>query len=155
MKNRVMLSVVVFVVSIMMTGYVFAEQGMGSPESNGGFSKDKRPDLKRELNLTPEQDKLLKSLRESGRSEMGSLMKALKAKHEELRIALGKPGVTRAQVEPIVTEIKAIQSRLTDHRIDGIFKTKQILTPEQFQKLQNMEKKWQKRPHRKHGERQP
>ena len=48
------------------------------------------------------------------------------------------------KIEPLANEIKSLQAQLIDSRINGIFAVKEILTPEQFAKFQQMAEKWQK-----------
>jgi len=40
-----------------------------------------------------------------------------------------------------MAEIKRLQANMVDKRVDGIFKVKEILTPEQFAKLETMKDK--------------
>jgi Spy/CpxP family protein refolding chaperone len=54
------------------------------------------------------------------------------------------PAVTVASVQPLVNEIKSLQTQIIDGRISGIFAVKEILTPEQFAKFQQTTEKWQK-----------
>lgn len=106
----------------------------------------KKEGIFKELNLTPEQKKKLEDNRKAQGEEMARLREALKAKHEKLQQELNKPGVTRAAVAPLVNEIKSLQGKLIDHRINGIFAVKAILTPEQFVQFnQLMEKQLKER----------
>jgi Spy/CpxP family protein refolding chaperone len=92
--------------------------------------------MAKELNLTPDQEARLKEAKETHRAQIEKLRLALKEKRKALRDELSKPGVTRQSVEPLVAEIKAMEAGLTDQRIQGIFAVKEILTPEQFARLQ-------------------
>lgn len=129
----------------------------GRDGKDGKFDKDHsragqmKEEMKKELGLTAEQEKQLEAGREAHRAEAKALYGAIKAKKDELKAAMAKPGVTRAQVEPIVTELKALEAQMTDKRIDGIFSVKAILTPEQFAKLEAMKEKHMKEWKGKHG----
>ena len=109
-------------------------------QQRGGEHKGR---IVRELNLTPEQEKRLTENRKMQREEITKLRTAMKEKQEKLQEALKNPAVTRGAVEPLANEIKSLQAQLIDHRIGGIFAVKEILTPEQFAKFQQMTEKRQ------------
>lgn len=150
MKNRAQLIIVTLVVSVFIAGSAFCETGACETGQGKASYKEKKKAVMRELKLAPEQDKLLKDAKAASRAQMAELGKALKAKRQELKSALAKPVVTRQQVEPIAQEIKALQSQMVDRRIDSILKVKEILTPEQFQKLQSKHEGWRKNGRMKH-----
>ena len=152
MKKKTQLIIGMLVVSALIAGYAFCETGTCSSSQGKGWHGQKKEAIARELSLTPEQDKLLKDAKESNRAQMAELGKALKAKREELQGALAKSEATGTQVEPIAAEIKRLQSQMVDRKIDGILKVKEILTPEQFQKMQNKHEEWRKDGHMKHRE---
>jgi len=96
----------------------------------------------KELNLTPEQQNKLEANRKSQREKTSQLRTAMKEKNEALQQVLKDPAVTREKFEPLVNEIKSLQAQLIDQRINGILAVKDILTPEQFAKFnQLMEKR--------------
>ncbi len=99
----------------------------------------------KELNLTPEQQKKLEENRDIQRVEMKKTRSEIKEKHGELRGKLKNPDITRTAVEPLVNEIKSLQLQLIDHRINGIFTVKEILTKEQFIKFQQLIEKLQEK----------
>ncbi len=93
------------------------------------------------LNLTPEQQQKLSDNRKAQSQEMTQLLSGIREKQAKLQEALKDPKVSRATVEPIVKEIKTLQAKLIDQRVNGIFAVKQILTPEQFASFQQMAEK--------------
>ncbi|MCX5680502.1 MAG: periplasmic heavy metal sensor [Candidatus Omnitrophica bacterium] len=142
--NKIAKVMTVVVAVVFITGSVFAWGGCGATGKGGKeFPKkeEMRKEMKMELGLTAEQSKQLEAGREAHRTEVKALREAMNAKKDELKTAIAKPGATRAQVEPIVNELKAIEAQMTDKRIDGIFAVKAVLTPEQFAKLENMKEK--------------
>jgi Spy/CpxP family protein refolding chaperone len=106
--------------------------------------QEKKESIFKELNLTPEQKKKLEDNRTAQDQELSRLRAAMKEKHQKLQQELNKPEVTRAAVEPLVNEIKSLQEKLLDHRINGIFAVKTILTPEQFVNFNQIMKKQMK-----------
>ena len=146
MKKMMMLMVVVVAV-IFIAGSVFAWGGCGysgKGDKDCPKAKDMKNEMKKDLGLTAEQDKQLEAVREAHRNEAKALHDAMKAKKDELRTAIAKPEATRAQVEPIVVELKALESQMVEKKVDGIFAVKGILTPEQFVKLEAMKEKHMK-----------
>lgn len=146
MKRSVNLIIGALVATAFIAGSAFAEGG----DCKAGQSKvnytEKREDVMSKLNLTAEQDKMLKEAKASQRSEMEAVMTAIKAKREELKAAIAKPGATKKDIEPIVAELKGLEAEKLDKRVDGILKVKNILSPDQFQKLEKM-----KEGHRREG----
>jgi Spy/CpxP family protein refolding chaperone len=106
--------------------------------------QENKESIFKELNLTPEQKKKLEDNRMAQDQELSRLRAAMKEKHRKLQQELNKPDVTRAAVEPLVREIKSLQDKLIDHRINGIFAVKTILTPEQFVNFNQIMKKQMK-----------
>ena len=142
---------VIVLISVMavLAGSAFAWGG-GSC-GKGGHQEKAKGKMASELNLTADQQKRLDAEKASHRKEMSALVDALKAKKHELQEALAKPGVTRKAVEPAVAAIKELESKMTDSRVNGILGVKEILTPEQFEKLQSMKKGREEGKFRNHG----
>lgn len=152
MKSKIMVLIGIFIVSMFIAGSAFCDTCAHDKGEGRGHSKDKMASIKKELALTAEQDKLLADAKSAHRADMKSLTQALKTKHEELKTALAKPGVTKENLEPIASQIKALQSQMVDRRIDGILNIKHILSPEQFQKMQSLKDGWHKDRHMKSSE---
>jgi len=136
MKPKFNMIVLAVLICFVATGTAFAWGGCGRADRPGRDHKGRMEEMAKELGLTPEQQTKLEAAKETHRAEMEGLHTALKEKREALKAELSKPGVTRQAVEPLVAEIKNIEARLTDMRIDGIFTVKGILTPEQLAKLE-------------------
>lgn len=136
MRKKIAGVIAVIIVAVFVAGSAFGE--MGNPVEGRNGRHQKKAEIARKLGLTPEQDRILNEAREAHRKDMSDLRSLLKEKRQALKSELAKPGVTRQQVEPIVAQVKKLQSDMVDHRIEGIFKVKSILTPEQFDKLQEM-----------------
>lgn len=90
------------------------------------------------LGLTQDQSDKLSQNRRTQHNEMEALRFSIKEKKIRLKQALEKPGATAASVAPLASELKDLQAKMVDLRISGVLKVKEILTPEQFQKLEEM-----------------
>lgn len=135
-----MIALTVFVVAVMLATEAFAMGGCGPCGRHDKHRRAKEAFCAK-LNLSAEQQKLLDEQRSTRRQEMDSLRGSIKEKKNALRDALKKPGVTRQDVQPIVAEIKDLQARMLEKKVDGIFAVKSILTPEQFARLEEMKDK--------------
>lgn len=151
MKKKIFMVIAVFLVTAIVSGDAFAYFGCNTKGRGDSKHKDKIEAIKKDLNLTADQEKALKESKEAFRGQAKDLRLKLKEKHQLLRTELSKPGVTRQQVEPIVAEIKTLQSDMVEQRVSGILKIKEILTPEQFAKLQARKETNYKHCNMKHG----
>jgi Spy/CpxP family protein refolding chaperone len=131
--------VMVGLMAIILVANVVYAQPMNEKE-NG--HKEKKEQMFKELGLTAEQQQQLEQNRSLQRQEKEKLRESMKAQETKLHEALKDPAATRASVEPMVNEIKALQAQMIESRINGILAVKQVLTPEQFvqfeQKMEQM-----------------
>lgn len=154
--KKMMMVMVATVIGLFITGSVFAwggHGGYGKDSKDSPRAKAMKEEMKKELGITPEQEKLLDAQREACSKEGDTFRKDMKSKKDELKDAISKPGVTRAQVEPIVAELKALEAQKIDRRVNSILAIKAILTPEQFAKLEAMKEKHMKEWKEKHKDR--
>lgn len=90
----------------------------------------------KDLGLTTEQKEKLKAQHESEKESRKAAHEQMKTKMKSLHEALGKPGVDKAQLQGLITEINALKAAEFSQHIDGILAMKSILTSEQFAKMQ-------------------
>ncbi len=92
-------------------------------------------DLKKALNLTPEQDQKISTAIKSFMADEATVMGDLKARRAEFHkmIITGRP--TKAQVASKVDEITTLQSRLMLDAADRFTEVKSVLTPAQLKSL--------------------
>lgn len=154
--KKITVLMVMAAAAMLIAGSAFAwgggREGFGKGDKDCPNAKEMRKEMKEELGLTAEQEKQLEANREAHRAEAKAMHDAMKAKKDELKAAIAKPGAARAQVEPIAGQLKALEARMTDKKIDGIFAVKAILTPEQFAKLEAMKGERAKERKGKHGD---
>ena len=149
MKKNIKTVLGVIVIATLVAGSALAGTECSVTGQRDKHNKTKDA-IASELNLSADQKTRLEQERTTHRNTMETLHNALKDKKRELQDAIAKPDVTRQQVEPILAEIKKLQSDMSDKRMDGIFAVKSILTAEQFAKLQTMKDKKMKNGHKKH-----
>jgi Spy/CpxP family protein refolding chaperone len=136
MTRIIRIAMVVFVAGMLVTQAVYAnEKGCWSGDKEGKHGKMFEK-MTKDLNLTADQQAKLKANKEAQHEKMKALRDAIKANRAKFKEALARPGATRADLEPVIAEKKSLQSQMIDQRVDGILAVKAILTPEQFNKMQ-------------------
>jgi len=149
MKNQLTKIVAVLtVVGLMAAGPVaYAENGGNSTTDAKGYKHGEGKEFFKGLNLTPEQKEKLKAQREAKKETNKAAREQLKTKMQALHEALAKPGTTRADVNGLVGEVNALKGQMFSQKIDGVFAMKEVLTPEQFAKMQDQRKEWMQKKH--------
>ncbi len=89
-----------------------------------------------ELKLTPEQQDLIKKQRAKQKEKRRQTFQTLRTKRLELRQELEKQDIDKKKIDSLVAEIKPLMGELLDLKVESILAMKEILTPEQFEKLQ-------------------
>jgi len=97
---------------------------------------EKPDDFSKTLNLTPEQQEKIKNQQTANKERWTELRNKLRDKRSELKKELENPQINKDRVNVLVAEIKALMGEELDQRVDNIIFMKEILTPEQFKKLQ-------------------
>lgn len=91
----------------------------------------------KELNITPQQREKLDANRAKNEKAVEALHDELRARKSELNDEIGKPTVDKVKVDSITADIKSLMGKLMDYRVADLLSLKEILTPEQFKKMQN------------------
>ena len=139
-KTKLIIIGLAVAVVFLATSTVYAQM----PGQKQKPADEYRGRMARELSLTQEQQVKLEANRKAQRQEIDKLLTAIKEKQAKLGEELNKPGATRASIQALANEIKSLQAKLTDSRINSILAVKKILTPEQFNKFGQMTEKRQK-----------
>jgi len=119
----------------------------GSGDDGSGYGRPDPKEFFKELNLTPEQKEKLKVQREAKMESTKAVRDQMKKKMQALHEVVAKPGTTRAEVSGLIDEVNALKGQMFAQNIDGIFAMKEILTPEQFAKMQDQHKGWMQKKH--------
>jgi len=93
-----------------------------------------------ELGLTEEQQAQLAEMRKADQAQRKQIMQATHAAQVRLKEELAKYDSDPATLQQVATEVKTLQAQTIDHRIASVTKMKEILTPEQFAKIQEKAK---------------
>ncbi len=143
MRNKMEKLVMLFVVAGLMGAgsvAVAAETGTASPEAaEEGPGRGRGPGPKaffKELGLSQEQQSKLEAHRKAQWTQNKEVREQMKAKMQALHEEIGKPNMDPAQVKGLVDEINTLKGHLFAQHINGILDMKEVLTPEQFAKMQ-------------------
>ena len=144
----------VIAVFLLASPAVFSQpmcEGDG-PEGMRGPHKGKMFDrLSEKLDLTEEQQKQMEELRKSNMEEMKQLHEEIRDKKGALQEELQKPVTDEGKIDSIVKELKDLQGKQIENRVDHFISMKEILTPEQFQKFIDLKEEGKERWQEKRG----
>ena len=141
MKGRIEKSLLLVVATVFLfTSIVYAYHGDKKyPKRDSKECRFEK--LSEELGLTPEQQAQLEEQREAFKDKRKVLMEKMRAKNKALKEELEKPKVNRDKADKSISDIQALTGEKLRSRVDKIIAMKDILTPEQFEKLQQKMKK--------------
>ena len=91
--------------------------------------------LVEELDLTTVQKEQLTEHFQAQKAEGAKLRKALQANRKEIKDVLDDYNSKRGKISKIVAEIKKVEAKLIDKRVEGILAIREILTEDQFNEL--------------------
>lgn len=107
--------------------------GGGPPRMEARFKK-----VAKELGLSEKQIKELKDHKKDTMRQSRRLKLELVEKRDDLRDLLEEEKLDEAKVRKLHSQMKEVQNKLADLRLDGILKVRQILTAEQFEKFEGL-----------------
>ena len=159
MKRFKSLTVVIFIIlGFLAAADIYAAENTASPGSEhktsaAPYDNYRKPDERRqkiwdELNLTPEQKKQLEENKTKNREGMKATFEKMKFCRESLKEELMKPALDMDKINSIQLQIKTLEGRMTDDRLNSILDVRKILTREQFEKFIELIDKHKQRHHR-------
>jgi len=149
-KITVYLSIAVLLVAAQPAyGQSACEGGGMKMQKEGGGGKFHA--ILEEMDLKPEQREQLWEQRAENREKMKEVNAALREERRSLRKELQKSDSSEQLIQNIVSKMKELEGERIDRRVDNFLKMKEILTPEQFQKMCQMKKQAKHRKRGRHG----
>ncbi len=98
----------------------------------------KDPKIVKELELTAGQINRIERIFRSEKQRIRKLNYTLNAKETELSKALRNPEVSRDTIMRLTDEVEMIRSQLTRSKVEMFLNIKEVLDPEQRQKLHSI-----------------
>lgn len=108
---------------------------------------NEKHDLVKELKMNPEQEKEYLQLREKRISSTKQLHENISALRSEMRIAMKDESSSKEQIFSYIDKISDMKAQIQKERIEFMFGMKEILTPEQFSQMKNIQNKGEVRKH--------
>jgi Spy/CpxP family protein refolding chaperone len=106
------------------------------PDVDKGASEVAR--IEKELGITPEQSEKMRTMRQEFVAKQQALGNDLKVKKDELGAELNSDNLNRGKVDSLLADIKALQGKALDNRVDQVFLMREVLTTEQYKKFKDM-----------------
>lgn len=166
-KVFIALAIASFVVSLSHTASYSQEQssqefqghprfkhnrmGKGQWKNNKAEFKKHHEKLKKELNLTPEQEEKAKALKKQSRENLMPFIEEMKAQREKMR-SLRTSNATPEQIRAEKEKMEAIKAQIRNIHEKNLSSFESILTPDQKVKFEDL--KEQRREMMKNRKRQ-
>ncbi|MBU1043201.1 MAG: Spy/CpxP family protein refolding chaperone [Candidatus Omnitrophica bacterium] len=91
--------------------------------------------LQEELGLTDEQVQQLDQQRNQHRGEINQSRQKMQELRQEMKTETEKTQIDEAKIRAVHEQMKSVQNKIADQRLEGILQLRKILTPEQFKKF--------------------
>ncbi len=115
------------------------ETSQNRPDTRpGGGPQDRHQQMMQDLGLSQDQMAKMKALHEQGKTQSQALHQQLKTKRQALMQYMQSPDANEAKARALHSDMDNIQRQLGEMRIKSWFQMRQIMTPEQVQKMQQM-----------------
>ncbi len=141
--GRVLVSIAV--VGILgFSSFVYAQPAGDFTEDEVAMIKQRRdhrvtmPKMKEALGLTDEQVQQLDAQRNQQRGEIREHREAMQKLREEFKLETEKTEIDQEKIQSVHQQMKAIDNKMADYRVEGILQLRKILTPEQFKKFHEL-----------------
>lgn len=157
MKSKKM--VVMLFASMFILASIFVYGVDGFCKGNGKLMQKRFEKIAKELNLTDKQKQQIEEHRKKNMEETAAIRREMMEKHRALRKELEKSDTDKANVDRLLKDLKELHGKHLDSMVNRVVEMKQILTPEQFEKMnkimetrrEEMENKMMKKGMRGHG----
>jgi Spy/CpxP family protein refolding chaperone len=117
---------------------VFGEDKGGSDKKWEEKREERGKKMAKELGLSADQEQQLKDSRKAHREKGEEFRKEMQGKREAMKAELEKPSLDMSRINSLQAEIKDLQGKMDDNRLDGILQVRKILTADQFKKFDEM-----------------
>ena len=107
----------------------------------------KHPKIAKELELTNDQVNRIESIFSSYRPQMIELDSKLKEKEGQLRDTRRNPNSTREEISRLNDEVEGIRGNMRRVRVNMFLQIRDVLTPQQRAKLEEIKSKYGKTHH--------
>lgn len=133
-RSLILFFLMIFVLSISTYAY----------PGERGIKWWKEPKIVTELGLTSDQVNTIENIFSSYRGRIIDLESKLKQKETEYKNKNKDPNSPRAEIESLYNEVEEIKSTLSRLKVDMFLEIRDLLTPEQRDKLHKIKARYKK-----------
>jgi periplasmic protein CpxP/Spy len=134
-------SLVLFFLIVFVSSFSYGSDG----DIQGKWWK--HPKIAKELELTNDQVNRIEAIFSSYRPQMIDLDSKLKEKEKELRDTRKNPNSTREEISKLSDEVEGVRENMRKVRVDMFLQIRDVLTPQQRAKLEEIKSKYGKSFH--------
>lgn len=137
---------IVFSASVFAQGYGHMRGRMGGRMGMGGqmmYGGHKMPEIMGRIGLSEEQSRTILNHCDQERYERSDIQSKIRTKRMELKHELEKKEIDRKTIDRTVQDLKDLYAEMLEHRVHQILTLRNILTPEQFEQLQALQREQQ------------
>jgi Spy/CpxP family protein refolding chaperone len=167
MRTKAILTGLMIAVMALSSSIVYADNGgnfstgdSGRYETTGGGDNPKGEHqwhhgkschlMAKALNLTEDQQKQLKDIKQKQRETMKSTFEAIKANRGAFNEEITKATPDMAKITDLQNQLKATQAQMADNQLSSMLQIKKIMTPEQFAGFMALKKERKLMGHKHH-----
>ncbi len=133
------------IVVMLLASNVYSQPTVYNPTGHEAMREKMQArmlEVLKQLDLSPEQEKQLKTQRNKHREQKKEMHENIKAKRDEMKTELQKQELNMAKINKINSELKSIKSINADYKLEGILEVRSILTTEQFTKFMELKREF-------------
>ena len=136
----------ILVLALAWMGRAYAQPAEDEARAKEKIAREEKFNtMIRSLDLTPQQQQEIASRRSREKQQTRELREKYDFVESELRRELDKENPDRDKVDALVNQMKDLTGRRYEQKVDEILSLKEILSPEQYRKLQERSEKFEKR----------
>ncbi len=139
-RVKVVTFLIFAVLAGLSTSIIYAASPVPLASRKEGFMKKidaKQQEIYSNLGLTDEQKKLLEENKNKQIEQIKALFTQMRQKTALLRQELEKSELNMQAIYQTNNELKQLQAKMLDNRLERVLKVRKILTPEQFKKFED------------------
>jgi len=144
MKTKTKILGLAVAIMALSAPMVYADAGTGDKDSVHQDGDGHRPMHEhmtaKILNLSEDQEKQLKDLKQKQRDAKKTNMEQMKSNREAFEAEIIKATPDMGKINDLQSQIKTIQGQIVDAHLNNILDIKKLLTPEQFAGYMALEK---------------
>ncbi len=123
---------------LMASAYAMGPGDGPAGEKDGKKMEAHMKKIEKQLGLSPDQEKKIEDNRQAHKDEFKKLFEDMKDKRKALNEEFDKPDFSEDRARAIQGEIKDLQGKMADGRLERLLEMKKILTPDQFKKFREL-----------------